>query len=288
MYLRNLTQTEQASFSPLQKVKSPKNTIDLWLVHYQEIVDPDLLISLRQLLSSEERCREQRFHFPDDRKRFLVTRATVRTVLSRYAPVAPADWTFAATSYGRPFITNPHPHAQGLDFNLSHTNGLIVLGICRERKLGVDVENIRARKSSPGIAERFFTSSEYADLIRLPKNLRHERFFEYWTFKESYIKARGQGLSIPLDRFHFSFPQQGRVQFAVDAVLKDDANQWQFWQFRLAAEYLLAVCAERRISEPTAIFLRSLIPTIQEEHIHATPRVISHGAAGQIETPLLA
>lgn len=201
-------------------------------------------------------------------------------------PLAPAEWTFAATPYGRPFITNPHPHAQGLYFNLSHTKGLVVLGVCRERQLGVDVENIRTRKASPGIAERFFASSECADLARLPKSLRHERFFEYWTFKESYIKARGQGLSIPLDRFHFSFPQQGRVQLTVDAALKDDANRWQFWQFRPAAEYLLAVCAEHRSSEPTTIFLRSLIPTIREEHVQAMPRVISHGAAGQIETPL--
>jgi 4'-phosphopantetheinyl transferase len=234
--------------------------IDLWLAFYDDIAEAGLLPGLRTLLSDDERCREQRFHFADDRQRHLVTRAMVRTVLSRYAAVAPADWVFSANAYGRPQIANAHGDAAGLCFNLSHTRGLIVLGVTRHGALGVDVEHLHARQVSMGIAGRFFSPGEAAELALTPPAQRQERFFEYWTFKESYIKARGLGLSIPLDRFSFHYPHERAVRLSVDPSLGDEAGRWAFWQFRLTHEHLLAVCAERQGPQAPVLALRRFMP----------------------------
>jgi len=251
-----------ASFSPAPVLSGRQ--IDLWLVYYQAINDADLLSELTLLLSPDERQRQARFHFPDDRKRFLLTRAAVRTVLSRYAPVAPVDWVFTANEYGRPAIAELHRQAMGLSFNLSHANGLIALGVCHNRALGVDSENLATRPASPGIAERFFAHAEVVALNSLPESERHLRFFELWTFKEAYIKARGKGLSIPLDRFSFSFADPAGIAFHLAPLWEDSAQGWQFWQFRPTPDYLLALCAERRPQASPGITLRTLVPTRDE------------------------
>lgn len=232
--------------------------IDVWLAFYQDFVDESLLSSMRALLSDAERCQEKRFYFADDRQRYLVTRAMVRSVLSRYAGGAPADWVFSANAYGRPAIANASAAARGLSFNISHARGLIALGVTRRRALGVDVENVLARPVSIGIAERFFSRSEVAELARVPADLRQDRFFEYWTFKESYIKARGMGLSIPLDRFSFDFPQERSVRISIDAELNDDEKRWDFWQLRPTPEHLLALCAARLDAESTVLTVRKM------------------------------
>lgn len=236
--------------------------IDIWLVFYQQIADPVLLDSLLALLNDAERVQQQRFHFPDDRLRYLATRALVRTVLSRYAPLAPAEWQFSPNDYGRPAIANTHALARTLSFNLSHTRGLIAMAVTRERVLGVDVENLTTRQVSGGIAEHFFSPTEVAALATVAPEGRQDRFFEYWTFKEAYIKARGMGLSIPLDRFSFDFPDARQVRLSIEPDLGDDAERWRFWQFRPTPDYLLALCAERLDGAEPALTVRSAIPTV--------------------------
>ena len=115
------------------------HAIDVWLNFHQEVVDARLLSHLSALLSEDERRQQTRFHLADDRLRYLLTRAMVRTVLSRHAAVDPADWAFTVNAYGRPEIANPHPDARTLRFNVSHTRGLIALAVSREREVGVDV-----------------------------------------------------------------------------------------------------------------------------------------------------
>lgn len=218
--------------------------IHLWLAFYDRIDDEATLAAFRALLDPAERLQQGRFYRADDRRRYLVTRALVRTVLSRYLPVEPVDWVFTANAYGRPAASNDEAREARLSFNLSHTQGVIVLAVARDRALGVDVENVQAREVSTEIADHYFSPAEVAALHRVPLQQRQERFFEYWTFKESYIKARGMGLSIPLDRFSFDFPHEHGVRITVAPEL-GDTLPWQFWQLRLAPRYLIAVCAER-------------------------------------------
>lgn len=239
--------------------------IDVWLAYYRDISDAQLHAEYRSLLTEEERGKEFRFYFPDDQRRYLVTRALVRTVLSRYLDVAPTQWRFENNRYGRPAISNLSNAECGLCFNISHTKGLIALGITRGRELGVDVENVRTREVSIDIADRFFARPEVDELASVPRERQQDRFFEYWTFKESYIKARGMGLSIPLGQFSFHYPHERAVNLAIDPQLGDDAGRWGFWQYRPTTEYLLAVCAERRAGNVPSVTFRSTVPLLSEQ-----------------------
>lgn len=265
-------QEAMSALMPLPKTDAPPATsrrdIDIWLTYYDEIVDDRQLASLRQLLSDEEIAQESRFYFADDRKRYLVTRAMVRMLLSRYAPIAPENWAFSKNAYGRPVIAESiakaEREARGLFFNLSHTRGLIALAITRGRELGVDVENVSARSVSLDVAEHFFSPVEVAELARVAPDRQQDRFFEYWTFKESYIKARGMGLSLPLDRFSFRFPHQGGVSISIDPDLHDREDRWSFWQCRPTADYLMAICAERGANETPVVSMRKYTPLRNE------------------------
>lgn len=248
-----------------QVLAASEHHIDVWLADYREISDAQLHAEYRALLTREERDKEFRFHFPDDQRCYLVTRAMVRTVLSRYLAIDPTDWRFANNQYGRPAIANLSEAECGLRFNISHTRGLIALGVTQRRELGVDVENIRTRDVPLEIADRFFAQAEVAELATVPKERQQDRFFEYWTFKESYIKARGMGLSIPLGEFSFHYPHERAVHIAIEPQLGDDAARWGFWQYRPTAEHLLAVCAERRKGNSPSLTLRRTVPLISED-----------------------
>jgi 4'-phosphopantetheinyl transferase len=239
--------------------------IHLWLAFYDEITDERLHSAYRELLDRAQKEQESRFYFARDRRRYLITRALVRTVLSCYAPVHPKEWVFSANAYGRPEIVNAQARDAGLSFNISHTHSLIVLGVTRCRALGVDVENFRAREVSIDIADRFFAPQEVAALATTSPQQRQYRFFEYWTFKEAYIKARGMGLSLPLDKFSFHYPNDQAVEIAIDPELADDPVRWQFWQFRPRSEYLVAICAERVGTESPSLTIRQTIPLLSEK-----------------------
>lgn len=238
--------------------------IHLWLAFYDEITDAHLLSGYHSLLNSEEKEQQSRFYFARDRLRYLVTRALVRTVLSRYVLMDPREWVFSTNAYGCPEIANAQVKDERLSFNISHTHSLIVLGVTRHRALGVDVENCQARNVSIEIADRFFAPAEVKSLSAVPPHRQQYRFFEYWTFKESYIKARGMGLSLPLDKFSFHYPHDRAVEIAIDPELADNAARWQFWQFQPSPEYLAAICAER-IDQPTALIVRQAVPMQSEK-----------------------
>ena len=239
--------------------------IHVWLAFYDEIIDERLLLEYRTLLNAAEKEQEKRFYFARDRLRYLVTRALVRTVLSRYLSIHPRDWVFSTNAYGCPEIANADARAACVSFNISHTHSLIVLGVTRHRALGVDVENVQAREALIDIADRYFAPQEVAALSAVPAQQQQYRFFEYWTFKESYIKARGMGLSLPLDKFSFHYPHDQSVEIAIDHELADDAARWQFWQFQPRSEYLVAICAERVGDQPPILTVRQAVPMRTEE-----------------------
>ena len=239
--------------------------IHLWLAFYDEITDERLLSEYRALLNAAEKEQEKRFYFARDRLRYLVTRALVRTVLSRYLPIHPRDWMFSTNAYGCPQIANAEAKEECISFNISHTHSLIVLGVTRHRALGVDVENVEAREALLDIADRFFAPQEVTALNAVPMAQQQYRFFEYWTFKESYIKARRMGLSLPLNKFSFHYSHDQSVEIAIDPELADDATRWQFWQFRPRSEYLVALCAERVGNEPPKLTVRQAVPMLSEK-----------------------
>ena len=243
-----------------------RNQIHLWMAFFDRLQDEALLQKYQNLLALDEQKLQTRFYFARDRQRYLVTRALVRVVLSKYTTIEPKDWTFAMNSYGKPRIANVDDRAQRLSFNISHTNSLILLGVTGDMALGVDVENYCLREAPIDLADHFFAPAEVDDLRALPIALQHYRFFEYWTLKESYIKARGTGLSVPLDQFGFRFPTDSTLRAFMQPGLNDFASCWRFWQFRPAPCYLAAVCAEHCGLAPQLI-VRTIAPLAEEKII---------------------
>lgn len=214
--------------------------------------DAQALHDAMGLLSLSERVQHGRFHFEKDRRCYLVTRWMVRTVLSRYVPtIAPVDWTFVPGPYGRPQITNPQPAAQALRFNLSHCDGLVVLAVTTGREVGIDTENT-SRHAPLEVADHFFSPHEAQALRSLPLDEQALRFWELWTLKESYIKARGMGVSLPLAQFSIDLGTPGRVAIAFDGIA-DDPAAWQLWHYRAGLHHRVALSLQRSGPEPSEV-----------------------------------
>jgi 4'-phosphopantetheinyl transferase len=178
-------------------------------------------------LNDEERARVERFKFERHRRESLATRALVRTALSRSHPTLPRDWRFKSNPQGKP-ETDPEC---GLSFNLSNSLGLVVCLVAEGTRaaVGVDVEPYERGKQIVELAPKVFSPAEQAQLKALPEAQKPDRALSLWTLKESYIKARGLGLQIPLDKFSFVFGETEGIRLEIDASLGDDAL-WQFCQ----------------------------------------------------------
>jgi 4'-phosphopantetheinyl transferase len=252
-------------------IKPTSAEIHVWLTFCEAISDERLLVAYRELLNATEKQEESRFYSARDRHSYLVTRALVRTVLSRYASVDPKDWVFSTNAYGRPYIVNPQATDGCLSFNVSQTQGLIVLGVAKGRSLGVDVENFNTRDISIDIANHYFAPEEVAALHEVSYYQQRYRFFEYWTLKESYIKARGMGFSLPLDRFSFHFADDHVIDLVINPELGDDSSRWQLWQFRPSSEHLLAICAEKLNAQSPRLLVRETTPGVSERILASEP-----------------
>ena len=218
--------------------------VHLWCAYDEAIDAPELLDKYRGLLDRDELDRQQRFRFRRNRHQFLVTRALVRSVLAMYLPdLTPTGLSFGKNAYGKPYVTNPALRFP-LEFNLSHSEKLIVLAVSNGLPIGVDVEYRLRDNKTLSIADRFFSPSEATGLRALPVAQQQERFFDLWTLKEAYIKARGQGLSIPLDKFSFRFPGPDRVAVDFDrGCIDDDPAVWRFWQLVPNPTHRIAIAA---------------------------------------------
>jgi 4'-phosphopantetheinyl transferase len=217
-------------------------TVDLW---YAPLADGDAPPPPRcaALLSADERERHERFRFERDRRLFLATRVLVRTVLSRYAPVDAAEWRFAAGPRGKPYIAHPEL-APRLHFNLSNAGGMVACAVSTAHAaVGVDVERLDRAVDPLALGRRYFAPMEMEALAARPAAERLRLFFTYWTLKESYIKARGLGLALPLDRFAFAAAEDA-VRIHFDAAMDDDAARWRFALLDAPPDHLLAVGVE--------------------------------------------
>ena len=253
----------------MSRLSLAADEVHVWHAEPEQLAQPERLAWFEILLSADERERQRRFVRPTDALHYLVAHALVRTVLSQYAEVAPQDWRFEANEYGRPQVAAP-AEACDLQFNLSHTAGLVACGIAWRREIGVDVENLERTGFELRIADRYFSPPEVAELRSLPAERQPERFLEYWTLKEAYIKARGVGMSLPLDRFTIRLsdaaqpPASEPIAIRFTPPLADDPASWQFEQFRPTARHVLAVAVRRSPGETCRISLREFSP--EERH----------------------
>jgi 4'-phosphopantetheinyl transferase len=206
-----------------------------------QVTDTALLDRYRSLLTDEEAQRMSRFYFAGHRHQFLLTRALVRYCLSLFHPVEPGEWRFSTNRYGKPLVSHPEAGA-GVSFNLSHASGMIVCAVAHGVDIGVDVEDTeRTTQAAFDSLASYFSEREINDLAALPQDLQKQRFFDYWTLKESYIKARGMGLALPLGQFSFHFDGGKLDEFRVRAELGDDARNWRFWRISPDDRHQIAI-----------------------------------------------
>jgi 4'-phosphopantetheinyl transferase len=216
--------------------------LHLWCANPDDVSGEPVAQACAQLLSEDERARWQRFRFEKDRREYLTTRVLMRVALSHHHPRAPATWRFELNACGKPAA---QPDC-GLRFNLSNSSRLVVCLIARRAEVGVDVEpNDRAGEIAE-LAPAVFSRQELAQLAALSGQERLGRALSLWTLKEAYIKARGMGLSLPMNKFSFLFDAANGIRLELDPGLSD--VQGGNWRFCLVdhAGHRIALMAERR------------------------------------------
>lgn len=197
------------------------------------------LAQLLKTLDQYELRRAFQFRFVRDRTQFVFARGLLRHILSLYVHKDPARIELWNTACGKPEIRErSRTGRQYVRFNYSHSDGIAVYAIARDRRVGIDVERVQDI-TAESIAGHFFCASEIAALRSLPASQQTEAFFQCWTRKEAYIKARGEGCRIPLDSFEVFPETDGSV------VITDDENfPWSLQSFVPAPGCVAAVAVE--------------------------------------------
>jgi len=196
------------------------------------------------LLDAGERDRMRRFRFDADGAVYLAAHALLRSALSRLAPVDPTLWRFRTGEHGKPFVDEPTSHRH-LAFNLSHTAGRVAVAIAIRAEVGVDVEHVGRAASLLEHPDRFLSPAEARTLRALPPEARRDRFLAYWTLKESYLKACGLGLSVPLQDLSFHLDEGPRVRVSFEPTIRDDPASWQFLCLAATSDHPMAVAIRR-------------------------------------------
>ena len=190
---------------PASRLTMPVNEVHVWCAALD--MSAAQLERLARLLSPDEQVRARRFHFRKDQEHFIAARGILREILSRYVDREPAQLLFGYGPVGKPGLA-PGSGADGLRFSLSHSQGLALFGITRDREIGVDLEEIQTDFAWELVADRFFSESEVTALRALPAAMGCEAFFDGWTCREAYVKAKGDGLGHPLDDFELSLVRE--------------------------------------------------------------------------------
>jgi len=231
----------QASFAWRRALDAPRlgpRDVHVWRVGTG--VTADRLAALESLLADDERHKACAFRLAADRVRFVVGRGVLRTVLGGYLDEPPTALRFAAGEHGKPALVES-PTGRGLQFNVSHSEALVLVAVADRVDVGVDVQWVRPDFDWERIATRFFSSGEVAALRALPGELARDAFFACWTHKEAYVKARGEGLQRSFDRFTVLLtPGVPAVELAADDD-PDVAARWSLHTLDVGEGYAAAL-----------------------------------------------
>lgn len=206
-------------------------------------LSPSQIDSFGHTLAPDEQSRAERFYFHRDRERFIVARGVLRAILGRYLNKAPECLSLCYSSHGKPALVR-ESGGDAIRFNISHSHGVALYALTRGPEVGIDLELIRGGLEIEEIAERFFSRLEVATLRALPTGLRKYAFFLCWTRKEAYIKARGEGLSLPLDQFDVSLIPGEPAKLMSTRPDSDEALRWSLQELTIDPGYVAALAVE--------------------------------------------
>ena len=201
----------------------PADEVHVWRATLDQ--PPEVMARLLQVLSADEHARAGKFHFDADRNRHIIGRGMSRLLLGHCLGTAANGVRFEYNEFGKPSLQR----SGGLRFNISHSGELVLVALARGRTIGIDVERMRKDMAQAEIAERFFSPRECAALAGLPPDMQCDAFFACWTRKEAYLKARGDGLSLPLDQFDVAF-MPGEVPRLIET--RHDPAEAHRWTIR--------------------------------------------------------
>jgi 4'-phosphopantetheinyl transferase len=220
----------------------PQDEVHIWRVGLDW--SPVRMRAFNAILSSDEQQRAERFHFAVDRVRYVVGRGALRTILARCMNVNAADrLRFEYGAFGKPQLAGGSAEIP-LQFNLSHSGELILIALATGRAVGTDVERVREDVEVERIAASFFSPQEQRDLQSLPARLRVQAFFDCWTRKEAYIKAVGNGLSLPLDQFDVCFLPGQECRLLATRPDPAEARRWVIRALDVGPDYRAAAAVE--------------------------------------------
>ena len=183
--------------------------------------------SLSQILSADEIKRAGRFYYLQDRDKFIIARGTLRNILGRYLKMCPEEIRFRYGPFGKPELSYEVFRMEPLCFSVSHSHGLALFAVTRNRRVGVDIEHICQGLAIKDIARHFFTRQENIELESYPKGKQKKGFFALWTRKEAYLKAIGTGIGIAGIRHG-----------------QETDSRWSFTSLRVAKGYAAAIASE--------------------------------------------
>jgi 4'-phosphopantetheinyl transferase len=215
--------------------------IHVWSVHLDP--SPSEVTRLGRLLAEDEWARANRFRFEQHRRQYVVGRGVLRTLLGAYLGERPEAIRFRYGPRGKPFL-EPPLDAGALQFNLSNSSEMALVGLVTGAEIGVDIEYRKPMPDCEQISERFFSASERQVLRGIPGPRKEEAFFNCWTRKEAYLKAVGEGLAAPLDSFDVTLAPGDPPRMLTLEGDPARAARWFFHHLLPAEGYVGAVAIE--------------------------------------------
>jgi 4'-phosphopantetheinyl transferase len=205
---------------------------------------PARVEQLGRSLAEDEWARANRFRFDRHRRQYVVGRGALRALLACYLGTRPELVRFTYGPRGKPFLAEPEASRSRLQFNLSNSDEMALVGLVTGVEIGMDIEFLKPMPDCEQISERFFSESERAVLRGLPAEIKEEGFFNCWTRKEAYLKAVGEGLAAPLDSFDVTLAPGEPPRMLTLEGDAARASRWVFRHFRPAEKYIGALAIE--------------------------------------------
>jgi 4'-phosphopantetheinyl transferase len=230
--------------APRARQRAASFTDDVEVIVARPDVGADAVSASAKLLSNEERERAARFAFEPERRRYIVTRALLRQLLAARLGIPPEAVELAVGARGKPALAGQSA-ASALRFNVSHCQDVAVYAFASGREVGIDVEAVRELPDADDVAARWFSPREYAAYRALAPEQRPLGFFQCWTRKEAFIKALGDGLYHPLDRFDVTLAPGEPAKILRVEDVPGDRCRWRLEGFFPVPGFVAAVVAER-------------------------------------------
>ena len=203
-------------------------------------VDECFQSSFLKLLSPDEKNRARKFRFAKDSRNFIAARGILRLLIGKYLEINPAEISFQYSKFGKPGIVNNN----SLQFNISHSQNIALFAFTKRFNIGIDVEFVNPDIEVKDIAANFFSKNEILNLLALAEEQQTLGFFNCWTRKEAFIKAVGEGLSFPLDKFEVSLEPDKPAKLLATDWEPEAVSKWSIYSMSPAANFVGSLAIE--------------------------------------------